>query len=64
MRRRVPSTTVHGIHLKACWGCGASATVSLRPLGLNFHRFYCHACAKALRTNASSETRPHPRTTS
>ena len=45
----IPPITVHLLSLKTCWNCGASATVSIRPLTLRFHRFYCHACAKVTR---------------
>jgi hypothetical protein len=48
MKPRIPPTTVYLIPLKTCWGCGERATVSVRPLDLNFHRFYCSVCAKAL----------------
>lgn len=66
MKRRLLFTTVQGISQKACCGCGAAATVSLRPLGVDAHRFYCHACARALRTDAAAAARPrsNPRTTS
>jgi len=58
MKRRLLFTTIQGISEEACCGCGAAANVSLRPLGVEDHRFYCHACAKALRTEAASAARP------
>jgi hypothetical protein len=58
MKRRFLFTTVQGISQEVCCGCGAAATVSLRPLGADDHRFYCHACAKALRTQAAAAARP------
>ena len=57
MKRRLLFPTVQGISQKACAGCGAAATVALRPLGLDAHRFYCHACAKALRADAAAAAR-------
>jgi hypothetical protein len=42
----IPPITVYLLPLKACWGCGAQATVSIRPLALRFHRFYCHSCVR------------------
>ena len=58
MKRRFLFTTVQGIFEEACCGCGAAATVSLRPLGVDVHRFYCHTCAKALRADAAAVVRP------
>jgi hypothetical protein len=40
--------TVFLIRFKACWGCGAPATVSIRPLTLRFHRFYCDTCSRTV----------------
>ncbi len=45
---RIPPMTVFLIRFKACWGCGAPATVSIRPLTLRFHRFYCDTCSRTV----------------
>lgn len=42
----IPPITVQILGDKTCWGCGAPATVCIRPLTLRFRRFYCHACAQ------------------
>ena len=57
MKPRLLFTTVQGISHETCCGCGAAATVSLRPLGVDAHRFYCHACARALRAAAAAAAR-------
>ena len=44
----IPPMTVGLLPFKACWSCGKPATVSIRPLALNFHRFYCHDCARRI----------------
>jgi hypothetical protein len=50
----IPPMTVHLLPFKTCWGCGGPATVSIRPLSLRFHRFYCHACARLLSSRRRS----------
>jgi hypothetical protein len=40
----IPPMTVHLLSFKSCWSCGKPATISVRPLSLRFHRFYCHDC--------------------
>ncbi len=52
-RPKIPPTTVHIIQFKTCWNCGKPATVSIRPLRLQFHRFYCSDCAKTQRVPPS-----------
>jgi hypothetical protein len=49
VKRQIPPTTVHILQFKACWNCSKPATVSIRPLTLRFHRFYCGDCAKTVR---------------
>ena len=59
MERRIPLATVLLIPPKwTCGVCNGRATVAIRPLGLNSHRFYCSACAAALRKAPDA---PRPR---
>jgi hypothetical protein len=45
----IPPMTVTLLPTKSCWNCGGPASISIRPLTLRFHRFYCATCARAAR---------------